>query len=500
MKVLNVSESTIYLDDINIAVIYSRKKKPFEIENRIAKKSKNLRWALKKGLLVDVTKGVPDVLPKPAQLDTEIAVPPPEIEEPESLYERRKSLLSTADPVLPSDAPPKPKPTKMKKAIEEYKETGQMSVVWTGPVTDAGGYANMNRQFMFGLRDLGVNLKYDALASMNDMDAGTNDRLRTLRSARVPSDAPKIYGMTAPLIYDWARYKCLFTMMETRHLHPDYVERCNCADEIVVPSRWCKKTFEESGVKRPISVVPLGVDTKIYHPDAEPLGFSSTLKDYVFLSVFGWSMRKGYDVLLKAYLEEFTGDEPVSLLISSRYYGSTDESKKKIIRDDIARVSATVQNRNRPHLVLFGDVLPIDMMPRLYASADCYVLPSRGEGFGLPFCEAGACRMPVIATNYSGQTDFLDDENSYLVEIDGFARADTDLAWISYFYEDAEFPILGDGVVQEFRRAMRSAYENRDIAEQKAGKLYEKVVNEYDWSVCVGSMRDHLKSIFERVI
>jgi hypothetical protein len=42
--------------------------------------------------------------------------------------------------------------------------------------------------------------------------------------------------MTAPLHYDWARYKMLFTMMETRRLHPDYVIRCNCSDEIVVPS------------------------------------------------------------------------------------------------------------------------------------------------------------------------------------------------------------------------------------------------------------------------
>lgn len=362
---------------------------------------------------------------------------------------------------------------------------------------DAGGYAGMNRQMMFGLSERGVNVKYDDLQSMNDMDPKTASRIKRLASSSVPPNAPKVYGMTAPLIYDWSRYKMLFTMMETRRLHPDYVERCNCADEIVVPSRWCKYTFEESGVTRPISVVPLGVDTGIYYPGAEPLEFSAGLKDFVFLSVFGWSLRKGYDVLLKAYLEEFTSDDPVTLLISSRYVGSTDEAKKQVIRDDVARVSSMVGNPKKPHVVLFGDVLSVDMMPRLYASADCYVLPSRGEGFGLPYCEAAACGLPVIATNYSGHTDFMDMDNSYLIGVDGFRNANDSLAWISYFYEDQEFPILGEPAVEQTRHWMRRVLENQDEAAAKAGKLHEKVVNEYNWETCIDQMRDKLTSTYE---
>jgi glycosyltransferase involved in cell wall biosynthesis len=303
--------------------------------------------------------------------------------------------------------------------------------------------------------------------------------------------------MTAPGHYSWDRYKLLFTMMETRRLHPGYVDRCNCADEIVVPTNWCKEVFLESGVKPPIEVVPLGVDTDIYYPGGEPLGFSSRLKDFVFLSVFGWSLRKGYDVLLKAYLEEFTSDEPVSLLISSRYFGSTHETKKQVIRDDIARVSSMIKNPKKPHLLLFGDNLPIDMMPRLYSSADAYVLFSRGEGYGLPFGEASACGLPCIGTRYSGHTDFMNDDNSYLVDIDGFRRADSDISWISYFYEDAEFPILGPSVVEQARAVMRHVYENRDEAKDKAGKLRDLVVTKYNWKRCIKLMHDKLTRTYE---
>lgn len=508
MKILNLSESTVYLDDISLPVLYNRENVPVEVDDRLAKRSRNLRWAIREGLLLDVTDGVPAVLPSRKGQQTYAA---PKPENPLSPFRKRQSLLVDDRPRIDESIPVGEgkgaqqttstgnQTMSTDNAVEQYGKDGTMSVIWTGPAQDFGGYASVNREFMFGLSKRGVHVKYDMLVSMNDLDPRTRARIAKLEATRVPDDAPKVYGMTAPLIYSWERYKLLLTMMETRRLHKDYVERCNCADEIVVPTNWCKQVFLESGVRVPVEVVPIGVDTSIYRPDAEPLGFTANLREFVFLSVFGWSLRKGYDVLLKAYLEEFTSDEPVSLLISSRYFGSTDEVKKKVIRDDIARVSSTVSNPKKPHLVLFGDALSIEMMPRMYASADCYVLFTRGEGFGLPFCEAAACGLPCIATRYSGQTDFMDDSNSYLVDIDGFRRAGPELSWISYFYENQEFPTLGPAVVEQARATMRRAYENREEAKEKAGRLHQKVVTEYNWERCVGLMHEKLKRTFERL-
>jgi glycosyltransferase involved in cell wall biosynthesis len=111
--------------------------------------------------------------------------------------------------------------------------------------------------------------------------------------------------------------------------------------------------------------------------------------------------------------------------------------------------------------------------------------------------EAGACSLPVIATRYSGQTDFLDDDNSYLVDIDGFRKAEKELAIVSYFYENAEFPTLGQTAVDQLREKMREVFENKDEADAKANRLYERVVGEYDWDSCIRTMHDKAFETFE---
>lgn len=69
-----------------------------------------------------------------------------------------------------------------------------------------------------------------------------------------------------------------------------------------------------------------------------------------------------------------------------------------------------------PHVLLLEDYLDADRRDALMAACDCYVSLHRSEGLGLTMAEAMAWGKPVIATRYSGNLQFMTDENSYLVD------------------------------------------------------------------------------------
>lgn len=66
-----------------------------------------------------------------------------------------------------------------------------------------------------------------------------------------------------------------------------------------------------------------------------------------------------------------------------------------------------------PPVHLLPSGIATTQMPGVYASVDCFVLPSRGEGWGRPHVEAMSMGLPVIATHWSGPSEFLNEENGY---------------------------------------------------------------------------------------
>ncbi|MBN1756680.1 MAG: glycosyltransferase [Chitinispirillaceae bacterium] len=167
-------------------------------------------------------------------------------------------------------------------------------------------------------------------------------------------------------------------------------------DEVWVYSRFLKVCYERSGIPaEKVKVVPLGIDPRQFNPDVRPLSWIREMcgNRYTFLFNGGVTTRKGSDILINAYLSEFSADEQVCLVIKdSPVYvkGMAEKVQELTNRTDIARIIYT--SRDISH----------EELPNLYASADCYVHPYRAEGYGLPIAEAMACGKPVIVTGGGG--------------------------------------------------------------------------------------------------
>lgn len=205
------------------------------------------------------------------------------------------------------------------------------------------------------------------------------------------------------------------TMFETDRLPEGWELRINAMDEVWVPSKFSQEIFLNGGVTKPVLILGEGVDTDFFDPKIAGRSFDHlkpTSETFVFLSVFKFEERKGYDVLLDSYFTTFTqNDDVLLLLLISDYHGSGLASLKAYTE----KLGYDVDSG--PKIKVVHDI-PQQKLPDLYAAADAFVLPSRGEGWGRPHVEAMSMALPILVTNFSGPTEFITSENSFPIQVE----------------------------------------------------------------------------------
>lgn len=100
--------------------------------------------------------------------------------------------------------------------------------------------------------------------------------------------------------------------------------------EIWIPTDFHVNSFANSGVNRDkLVVIPESVNIYEFDPDTtQPLtelpGYPDTKDHFKFLSVFKWEARKGWDILSRAFYEEFRKGDNVSLYLLTNAFHAED--------------------------------------------------------------------------------------------------------------------------------------------------------------------------------
>lgn len=194
----------------------------------------------------------------------------------------------------------------------------------------------------------------------------------------------------------------LLSMTEGSVLPDDWAELVNKSnvERVIVPCQHNADAFERSGVDRPIHVIPGGTD-----PLEFPLRNTPSLRPYTFLAFADRGSRKGYyevwDAFYMAFGGKTTGVQNVRLIVKSRPTGTLPETL--IVGQDLD-----------PRVIYQVD--EVDDMRTVYEQADCLVIPSRCEGWGMPHREAAMMGLPVITQRYSGMDDGHTHKWAYVVE------------------------------------------------------------------------------------
>jgi len=293
------------------------------------------------------------------------------------------------------------------------------------------------------------------------------------------------------------------SMTETHRIPSSWVrDIARLVDEVWIPSKHSVHAFTGAGVNpAAIQLIPEPIDESLFDPHkTKPMPLPGK-RAFNFLSSFKLEPRKGWKLLVKAWMEEFSANDDVALYLHTYLFNDPDPRNARRIRSRIKRYVNTLEFAERdldarplpfPNLHVLSDEIPTYAMPSLYKACQAFVLPTHGEGWGLPMMEAMAMGLPTISTNWGGCKEFMKKTNSYLLPIERFE----DATGVD-FEPGAKWAVAS---LDALKAAMRHLVQHPDHSLAIGARARSDVVNRFNRHAVAERMLqrlDELKPIIE---
>lgn len=254
------------------------------------------------------------------------------------------------------------------------------------------GYGICGRMYVEILHKMGYNVKITPYPYMDP-----SDPLFPLTKTKVENPLKVMHAIPA------YPEECYYTVTEVRK-PPDYMSYAlQQTKMILTQSRFCKKSFSTITDPKKIHVVNFPFLEGMY----SPIGPRYELKNvdkykFKFFVVARVDVRKNLGMLMRAFKEEFGNDDDVCLIMKM---GSDRYCIPKMFYDlDLPK-----------NVLWMRDFVQDTSM--LYRAVDAYITTDNGEGWGAPTTEAMLCGLPTIAPKHSGHLDYMNDDNSFLIDV-----------------------------------------------------------------------------------
>jgi glycosyltransferase involved in cell wall biosynthesis len=277
------------------------------------------------------------------------------------------------------------------------------------------------------------------------------------------------------------RYTIGYWFWELETFPADQLGALDLVDEV-----WVATTHIRDAVAplttRPVLHMPIPLPEP--RPSARDRTSFGLSDDYLFLFAFDFHSvmeRKHPLAAASAFRAAFPEPGGARLVLKS-INGDRWPEQAELVRCAVA---------DRPDITLMEEYLSEADQAALMASADCYVSLHRAEGLGLGIADAMALGKPVIATRYSGNLDFMDDDNSFLVPFTyttvppGTPAYPTGARW-------------ADPDLAEAARLMRTLVEDPERGRTVGARARLTVLGRWSTEEMGARMRDRLQEVWTR--
>jgi len=281
--------------------------------------------------------------------------------------------------------------------------------------------------------------------------------------------------------------------IETNKVAHQWIEKGNLMDNIIVVSSHSKNVYEstvynaineqtkqESQLKIDELIKVAGYPVKSF--DNLPELDLKLDYDFNFLAVAQFGPRKNLPNTLKWFIEEFK-DEEVGLVLKTNMAKNCLMDREKVFHDIRGFISQSGEHKCKIYL-LHGDMTDEEIHSLyVHPQIKSLIAMPHGEGFGLPIFEAAYSGLPVVATGWSGQMDFLVDEESK----ERFYN-------VSFDIQPVQENVVWDGVI--IKESMW-AYAREQSAKEKMRECYEDILSEKEDSFALGAY-EYAQELHER--
>ncbi|HJU25379.1 MAG TPA: glycosyltransferase family 4 protein [Rhodanobacteraceae bacterium] len=279
------------------------------------------------------------------------------------------------------------------------------------------------------------------------------------------------------------RYNIGFWVWELEKFPNDWKGAFDLVDEVWVPTTFVRDAIAASTGK-PVLRMPKAIEFQVPTGMDRPY-FGLPADEFVFLFSYdfnGFASRKNPEAVIAAFRRAFAdGAAGVRLLVKSTNGGR--------FRDRLDALQSSIADD--PRIEVRDGFLSREEMFGLQNTIDCFVSLHRAEGFGLGMAECMYLGKPVIATSYSGNLDFMDRDNSLLVDCKMIPLRDGDYPyWRGQHWADPD--------VTHAARLMRQVYENRELARQIGAAAAKSLRRSNSRSVCAEAATARLAEIDRR--